>query len=1486
MPKDINQLIKQTIQAYKIKPINIIADFNREIAIKNDYQGRQVFELMQNADDQFIDENKCDVKVRIETVGNKFIIQNSGIPFDINGIESLMNPYSSPKKLRVNTIGHNGKGFRSVLNWSNSLRIITHKFAVEFSKEYADDKVQELLKDESILSQIADRIDKNIVPAAILSFPKELGEQVINEGYSTRIELSLFPNVVEKIKDEINTLDFRELLFLKHIKTVIININNEPERIIERIAINKTIRITEIINNIKKESIWSVNDKHDVIDNKNYEFVIAYSDVPDIQNELRDKGVLYSFFKTDLQMPFPFVVHATLDLTSDRNGLQKQSDYNQKIINELIRFIGETAKMIAENSERIDYQPMKLLLPKNNVDIVLENNFNFSRKLAELINELKIFPTIENKYISFADNPKYCDLRFDNIVIATTFDKLLKHCDDEIVVKYLRNRISFYTENETAELIDQNADEYTNKEKITIIELFIRKFEKYPNSLTFVPKILCDYYGNRITDDSRIFNNPTKHFELPKQNWAKLKFISPEFEEKLASKFGIVKSDLYQRFAKFNVLQYSFDNILRQLINQAGDDRNNIIEFLRWLFNYWVLNNNQFETALTSIDIKVISRSGKVIKCNECYFGKEYNNNIGESILTAIGAEFLCSSELFSFDNNIEIELLIKFFTQIGIRKYPRIYCKQLSPDERDSYLSANRTIYPTLYDRYGEKNIFTDLYLDNATLRVDYVDNIKQVLENVDMNAILSWILSDYKIQNILTSQNELEDTSILICGVYKKQYQRNFYKKYLISYLRMIFQNEKWLMTKAGNKVNVNNCTIEDTKLSPIIETISINYDKLSKNLGRPIKKEIELFFEKFGVAQSFTELSKEKIYEIFLEIPKEKNIGKLVCRSAYNQFNLAFDASEIENNITNNNIKYNEFKKNGQVLCSHNGELVYRSASTVYYANNKVYSDEILNKYPILAINRRQGEAKICKAFCVKSIKEIGKIKVTPNFHCLNDEFQAEYKLLLPYIYAKRIGKDKQKKELRELQNSKVMLVVTADTECKIDNEIVKGELHDYELIQAKSEHAAYIKIPQNITSIKQLRKDLRFCETLSELFTVFLNVESDKSFFSQLIGASNSDRDFLYKSDGDINLSTLNLAKEYFIQDLNYKEEFWNALARALGMDEMEFNYIEYLQIIQDSFDYKDLCKNKQSECIIELFKKIKIDVCDYNQTAYQQIYLQEYYKRLYDDIKTKYVNSKEEKSHECWRLDIPNFENSVDVNVEKIFIKQLESLAQTKQEQVINLDNVITSQNDENRTLIDDTQSIEEIKKRIEQTNVLGIQKVDITKTDTSTIAIKTGTENRQRSGIVDNKQRETIGFIGELKVYHELKQMLVNNEIKYLEWISGNAVKNGTIEKDDAKEGAGYDFRISVDGITKTFIEVKASSQNGIVFDISKNEIDFAKENKEIYHIYFVSIKDGVPIIIQDLGCIFDFDEEEDFFSNKNFTVEEKSFTVKAKINT
>ena len=803
-------------------------------------------------------------------------------------------------------------------------------------------------------------------------------------------------------------------------------------------------------------------------------------------------------------------------------------------------------------------------------------------------------------------------------------------------------------------------------------------------------------------------------------------------------------------------------------------------------------------------------------------------------------------------------------------------------------YIDYNGETYPVL-SLYGgaEKYTHDDLFYQwEKIIKVNNIKNINVILDQAGFCDILLWILKDENLYRHISSENEISALSIMQGKPYNAKAFRDVRKSQMRCYLLKKFSQGNWLLTKSKKKTNVSNCTIDDSRLSPLVETLAVDIEKINKIFNKNMNKEVSVLFEKLGIAQDFTKLSKEKMYEILLKIPNQSNIDKSVCRSIYNQFNLAFNASIIENDITRNNEEYDKFKNDGQVLCYFNGNYHYKPANAVYYANNKVYSDEILGKYPILALNRRQGEQKICKAFCVKSIREIGEINVFPVLHKLNDVFQKEYKLLLPYIYAKRIGKDHQEKELRELRKSNVILVTSAVTEYFIDELPVRGILKDYELIQAKGVDIAYIKIPEHIDSIETLKKELRFCETVSELFTVFLNVESDKSFFSQLIGASKSDRDYLYKSDGDIYLTTLNAAKEKFITDINYMDEFWNAVATAIGQKITEFDKKKHMHILTKDFDYKELGKNEQPKNIIALFIKLGIDIVDYNQTALQPVYLQEYYKIIYENLKRSYMESQQAYSHECWKLDIPVFENSVNINVYEVFNKQIEELIAKQQQQQNQTEHSsrTNATNGENDAAASEKENIENIKKEAEERGVLDIRAVDIEKAEPNKDWDRSSTGKRQRQGIFDSKEKKLIGFIGELEVFRSLKQMKLNDQIKAFEWISGNAVKNSTTHIENANDSAGYDFEVSFDGFSKTYIEVKSSSQNGIIFDITKNEINFAKKHRERYNVYFVSIKGKTPMNIQDLGCIFNFKENEDFFSNTSFMVEEKSFTVKAKL--
>ena len=107
------------------------------------YHGREILELLQNADDAYqksieLDEKpECELEVEIIYKNNVLIVSNTGTFFDKDGIKAIVQGNNSPKAGKL--IGNKGTGFRSVLNWANRIRIFSGNFNVEFSKEIADD---------------------------------------------------------------------------------------------------------------------------------------------------------------------------------------------------------------------------------------------------------------------------------------------------------------------------------------------------------------------------------------------------------------------------------------------------------------------------------------------------------------------------------------------------------------------------------------------------------------------------------------------------------------------------------------------------------------------------------------------------------------------------------------------------------------------------------------------------------------------------------------------------------------------------------------------------------------------------------------------------------------------------------------------------------------------------------------------------------------------------------------------------------------------------------------------------------------------------------------------------------------------------------------------------------------------------------------------------------------------------------------------------
>ena len=204
--KDILNLIQQRRNTYINEPLSIVEHFNNENKNIDEYDGRQLLEMIQNANDECVTSKTKKVLIKLEDT--TLLIANNGNPFSLGGVESLMYSDLSPKVMEENKVGQKGLGFRSVLNWSKEIYIASYDLHIKFSKEHANNFLEEILQEKPQIRDIIKRKTKKAFPVSILRCPyieedKSLKKEV---DYDTVIELTLKDNVEKFIKNQINDI--------------------------------------------------------------------------------------------------------------------------------------------------------------------------------------------------------------------------------------------------------------------------------------------------------------------------------------------------------------------------------------------------------------------------------------------------------------------------------------------------------------------------------------------------------------------------------------------------------------------------------------------------------------------------------------------------------------------------------------------------------------------------------------------------------------------------------------------------------------------------------------------------------------------------------------------------------------------------------------------------------------------------------------------------------------------------------------------------------------------------------------------------------------------------------------------------------------------------------------------------------------------------------------------------------------------------------
>lgn len=276
----LHQIADRTVGVYRIDPNRQRRDVRHEEGVSADYQGRYLWELVQNADDAM----------------------------------------ASTGEDATELIGTKGLGFISVLEITDRPEIFSKSFSFYFSRKASEALLKRLIPQEV-------RAPTFEIPHPATATP-EIAE-ILQRGYATVIRLP-FRNaeIAGKVRKAVEALDHRFLLLSQHIGSLRVEIDERSHTIavsrssiepgVERIALSKSDGDESADNSewTKWYQQWAYQDE----DKRLSVAVCLPNEAKGEPHALAedDRPPAYMFFPTDETIGARAVVHASLEVTQNR----------------------------------------------------------------------------------------------------------------------------------------------------------------------------------------------------------------------------------------------------------------------------------------------------------------------------------------------------------------------------------------------------------------------------------------------------------------------------------------------------------------------------------------------------------------------------------------------------------------------------------------------------------------------------------------------------------------------------------------------------------------------------------------------------------------------------------------------------------------------------------------------------------------------------------------------------------------------------------------------------------------------------------------------------------------------------------------------------------------------------------------------------------------------------------------------------------------
>jgi len=1512
----IKELIDKNVGTYKLNNSRIVSDYWIEKSSTESYNGRQLLELLQNADDAETDK----IIINIDFNDNILSISNNGVPFSSNGLNSLMLAYLSSKN-KKEFIGNKGLGFRSILNWVDSVKVKTKEYIFEFSPDFAKKQFETIISDEDVRRSLIEnekKLKKGEIPFAILAIP-DYFKNYENQEFETIIELKFKKSAEKDLREQLKAITPEILLFLKHTESIqiigdekfdkIISLNQPREKSQDVIAIN--------------DKTWNLFNSGELIfpeiKDCYYSYKIAW------QDSLEDRNTFFTtYFPTNIQVLLPCIIHATFNLTPDRNYLTK-SDENDFVLKEIAKTLCEIAENILSCKDDSKWKPyMFLNADEKGVNKIMSI---FYETINELKPNLKIFPTVNGKYVTEVE-VKFYGNQFSLWVIKNNlcefFQDLLLPIPEDLKVNELLFNRKFSKDEWLSIITDISPLIDSVDERIEFISLILNSelFELLKN--TNLPLLLTQ--ENKVAkSDIEVFalqKSSVEGYDIPK--YVNIAFLDDDFYNKLLIKF---EEKIIQLRNDNEHKSRTLKRIISPIVNMGSNDITDVIKniskaflekikeenisfdyeiklYVRCLFNIFKKNPDRKGTLL---DVTYLyNRKKELVPSNNLFIGKEYESGkITELLFDKIYAEedYVIGNEFWELSNEDNSNLFFEnFFLWLGANKFTK-YKKNI--------VSLGRW-NNDYYSDVVFKKVGYPQYKSSKSYNVDAVENFDKIITSgfFCVEKLIAWICIDSKLYSKLSEDNK-ED-------YFEYSYGNNTteVKKKPSFFISQII------------KSGVIDDVFIDIDIADVIglKTINIKHD-IFKSLNID-EISIQDISKKIGIKMSFNDFAIEMVYSILeieqVEYKKARKIYQLV-------FNY-FKSLKLAD--------FSKYPKQKKVLAEKNGIKEYKETEKVYYSDNATLPSRIIEDLWIFDFPKRSGEKQVFEFFGLKTFKDLNIEIRSYKLHDENNEFQKWFNKIKPYILTYRLNSLKKGTNeiaaVNSLKNVKINIVSELNyiIHDNVDISIENKELQPNEFIN--NNRYEFFICGESELIISVLKEIPSFCEAFSEALCVLFEVYENKDDYRAIFKDKDNLKDTKYLIDTKMLQDKFEDACNYLGLSKN-ESEFWKIICKIKNIkwnsdiasyEDLKIHVLSQLKynlpLNYALVNFADFDNEHSYKFLSDISTQLSVGMKDIKSQLpgfkgllhwhkvnflnksidYEILWNKAWWLELStkpESEQKKFIFKRKSFNHKVADIieQLTNqFELELTVNYEKELSKKIledcnlnlqnSNLAsitiENKYQNIANL-SIMCELSDEIQSLFYFEGNIQIIEEELSLIQINGKEtKESNTNTNKPISLIKTSILNgkfisRRKNNSSKNpdvhsekteRQKKKAGERAEKIVRDKLKESFPNGIIQ---WVSGNSDDKNITQNDRI----GYDIRYKKDKTDLNWIFLEVKSISGKSFIISTYEVQFGIENNNQYQIALV---DGSNIYLID-DFFMNEDRIADFNSlNNNASIKPLDFEV------